>query len=346
MKNCWKVIVPTKTLSSPTNPWVTNKATIPRRTLVIHAFGNRYTMSVQIENGAVKSQRKPPGMLLVKSAMLATITAVLYRVTGNEIYLLFLGVLAIPYGMLWIIPPIMLYRRCRINADWSSSLYDPDSPDVPDAVTSTIPDKVARLSVQGFSCVGYFHRQAYSRFPETEGYAALLIHRQSRCAARVGVMYIRNGAAVNIIKVAGCTTEFTDGTRLATTTTDADLPMTGLREGSMAFPEITDPCRLFEIHQAAVNRFCGDAFRRDLWNVDPEQLQRESIERATARLVEIGYYQLDEDRQVYRPTWRGAIALTARMRWPIKPLRSFLARRRAARLLRKLGLNERQTHHS
>ncbi len=303
-------------------------------------------MLVQTEKPIVKSDQKPPRLLFVKIAVLAVIVMGLYQATGDEVYLLVLGLLAIPPAMLWTVPPILFHNRNQISANPSSDLYDLDSPDVPDSVASTIPDQIAELSELGFTCVGHFHRHGFSTFPETEGYVALLIHRQSRCAARVGVMWVRNQRAAIMIRLAAYTTEFTDGTRLATVSRDSELPMTGLRQGSMAFTEIREVRRLFQIHQAAVNRFCGDSFRRDIWSLNPEQYQRDSIEHATARLAEIGYYRLDEDRQVYRPTWRGAIAITAKLRWPIKPILSLLQRRRADRMLRELGLDERETHDS
>jgi hypothetical protein len=55
--------------------------------------------------------------------------------------------------------------------------------------------------------------------------------------------------------------------------------------------------------------------------------------------VAAGFYALDEVHEVVRPTWKGAVLVTWRLLWPVKPL--FRARRRWAtrRLLDRLGIS-------
>jgi hypothetical protein len=38
----------------------------------------------------------------------------------------------------------------------------------------------------------------------------------------------------------------------------------------MALPELKDAFGMYEIHEAAINRYCGDAFRVELSNVRPD----------------------------------------------------------------------------
>jgi hypothetical protein len=66
----------------------------------------------------------------------------------------------------------------------------------------------------------------------------------------------------------------------------------------------------------------------------PEQIQRE-----LDWMVESGYYYRDEEREILRPTWSGVLARSFKILWPAKPIRGMLGRRRAARLLRELGLD-------
>lgn len=47
-----------------------------------------------------------------------------------------------------------------------------------------------------------------------------------------------------------------------------------------------------------------------------------------------------EKRDVYRPTWRGAFLMSWRLLWPVKPIVRVLRKRRAARLLSELGLEQ------
>ena len=62
-----------------------------------------------------------------------------------------------------------------------------------------------------------------------------------------------------------------------------------------------------------------------------------------AGFAEVGYLRLDEARRVYRYTWKGAILAVCKLTWPIKPIRQMLRRRKAARILRELGLDRCRT---
>src|SRR5262249_45021751 len=137
------------------------------------------------------------------------------------------------------------------------------------------------------------------------------------------------------------TTEFADDTRLLTSNnqTLSPLPRIRIREGSMSFPDIDDPSRLYAIHQATLALFARDAARLDNVIDDPAEFLRSAHQKDVTRFAECGYYYLDRERIVYRLTWRGAILMTWKALWPFKRIRELLRRARAARLLQDLDLS-------
>jgi hypothetical protein len=52
-----------------------------------------------------------------------------------------------------------------------------------------------------------------------------------------------------------------------------------------------------------------------------------------------GYYAIDEERGVVRPTWKGAVLITWRLLWPVKPMYRSRRRRATRQLLERLGVS-------
>src|SRR5262245_43678310 len=60
---------------------------------------------------------------------------------------------------------------------------------------------------------------------------------------------------------------------------------------------------------------------------DPVILLTEGQDRVRAHMVKTGYSYLDDAHGVYRPTWKGAVRMTWRLIWPVRPLfRAWLRR--------------------
>jgi hypothetical protein len=72
---------------------------------------------------------------------------------------------------------------------------------------------------------------------------------------------------------------------------------------------------------------------------DPVAYLIEGRERILAHHVATGYYYLDEARDIYRPTWKGAVLMTWRLLWPIRPLYRAWRRRPTHAFLRERGLH-------
>jgi len=292
-------------------------------------------MSDLKSESSVLSAQKPSTGWRVIVAVLGVTVIVMFELSSIPWYYLELvaPILILCLGIAWA---IRIRQEHRVMADPSSERFDPGDSGLPEPVASGLRSLVPTFEALGFSAVGHFYRSAIA--PPHRMYVTLLFNRKSQQAARFGTVFHRGKKLTRTWSLLGFTTEFTDGTMLVTCCRSEEPPGIGLRYGSIAFPEFHNPRRLHEIHEAAVNRYCSDGIRRDLSNVNPEDYYRESIRRATAALVDTGDYYLDEEQQVLRATWKGAMLMSWKQLRPIKRRRAMLRRRRTARLLRELDL--------
>ena len=69
-----------------------------------------------------------------------------------------------------------------------------------------------------------------------------------------------------------------------------------------------------------------------------------NLREATARVWQTplahGLFARDQAAGVYRPTWKGACLMAWGRLWPVGAIRRTLRRRRAARTLRELGMED------
>ncbi len=172
-------------------------------------------------------------------------------------------------------------------------------------------------------------------------YVTLFENRQSRQYAKLWTVIVGGGPIRRAETTLAFFTEFTDGSILVTgnNKTRPLTPRVRVHIGSMAFPWVRDPRRLHEIHMAILDRFGSDAIRLEIAIQDPVEFLRKSHLRESDKNSENGYYYLDEEDAVYRPTWRGSILMAGKLLWPIKTIRAMLARRRSIRVLRELGMD-------
>jgi hypothetical protein len=100
-------------------------------------------------------------------------------------------------------------------------------------------------------------------------------------------------------------------------------------------PELRDAAALCRVH-AHLRDAVGGAGERV--GPDPARILRDRSVRSLAAWVAAGYYAPDEAHGVVRPTWKGAILITWRLLWPIRPLYRASRRRATRRLLDRLGI--------
>ncbi len=110
-------------------------------------------------------------------------------------------------------------------------------------------------------------------------------------------------------------------------------------------PDVRDPARLCRIKRALLERHYGDRERVPFDHQgDPARFLSEAMVRELAEQVEAGTWRRDDVAQVFRPTFTGAWVMTWRLLPPFRAIRTARLRRRAAALLKELGMEGRDPH--
>jgi hypothetical protein len=135
-------------------------------------------------------------------------------------------------------------------------------------------------------------------------------------------------------------TEFADEKKVTTNNNNfpSYFPLPRPPVHAFGFPQVRDPARLYEVHQAVVGQFDEGSPRRDPIGDDPEAYLKRAQQAEQARFVACGYQYVDEARGVQRPTWKGAFMATLKMIWPVRQVRKVWRLYKAAKMLRALGL--------
>jgi hypothetical protein len=248
--------------------------------------------------------------------------------------------LAFAVGYPMIGGPLLVKSRQSIKADPNFEPIDRDSDLMPQLVAETISRTLPAFERMGFDCRGSFRMASVTN---ANGYVTLFEDPKARRTAKLLTVFAASGFVRQVATSLTFRSEFTDGTWLITgNSAVASLfpQSTRCREGSFSFPWIQDPNGLYQIHEASVAHFASDGIPAPQDTSDPLEFLRESVGREHQHFVEVGYVYLDEARGVYRYTWKGATLGAWKLIWPIKPIRQWLRRRKAFRILRELSLEE------
>jgi hypothetical protein len=134
-------------------------------------------------------------------------------------------------------------------------------------------------------------------------------------------------------------TRFEDGTEVATANNQLISGLPKAPESTILWlPEVRDERRLFRVHDQ-VRDYLGPNKRRLSIGKDPVAFQTAERNRNLARFVETGHYFFDQSAGVYRRTWKGALLLTWRAFWPVRPVYRAWRHRQTSKLLRELGIH-------
>jgi hypothetical protein len=247
--------------------------------------------------------------------------------------------IAFCYVFVAILTPISLKRAGGIAADRQYLPLDPDSNEAPEAFRTWSQSVIPSMEALGFLVRGHFRPS--SDVPNSKVFVTLFENRKSGQTAQLFTVIAQRGIIQRGETVLTLTTRFSDRTKLYTSNYRAlvNHPQIRIRHGSMSFPDIDDPRRLYAIHQATLLFLGASAERINDVIDDPADYLRTEFHEDVAKLAESGYYYLDTQRDLYRRTWRGAILVTWRMLWPFKWFRELRRRSQRARLLRELDLS-------
>ncbi len=235
------------------------------------------------------------------------------------------GCLVLARLLQFVVGPVRMRLRSWQAAD---PVYEPDDED-------RLPRAARRLAADlrdlGFEDRGTWRHDGASR---STGWVTLLEHPRTGDAGQVMVVATGAREAVSLLLLS----RFADGCELATFNSPvvAGLPSPpGLTTAWL--PELGDAEGLYRVHAKLRDALGGDGQRI---GPDPAEFLRRRSARTVAAWVEAGYYALDEPRGVVRPTWKGAILVTWRLLWPVRPLYRAARRRATRRLLDRLGVCE------
>jgi hypothetical protein len=205
----------------------------------------------------------------------------------------------------------------------------------PSKDTSMPPDVeeiVAEMQQLGFVVL---ENWVYSGFSRGTGSLALLEHPQTLDVAKV--LITSSGPIRHMISL--FQSRFEDGTEINTVNNPFSSGLPPLPEQTVLWlPEVKDVHQLYRIHTLVIQ---GQRIRKKKIPIGPNPINylSEGRDRLLAHHVETGYYYLDKNHNVYRPTWKGAILATWKHVWPLRPLYQSWRRRPTRELLRELGIH-------
>jgi len=139
-------------------------------------------------------------------------------------------------------------------------------------------------------------------------------------------------ATVKSLCYAEFVTVFEDGREVCTNNSTAGSSFVpNPQKPIYKLPEVNDLESLYAIHTGLASNV--NAARKSLPPQDQEIISlEEDIVRPMERQASMGYLRLDESSQMYRPTVKGAVIMTAQSLWPL----SMIRKQRAAAQSRRI----------
>jgi hypothetical protein len=280
-----------------------------------------------------KPRQKPtPGRIRLFLLYLAVCFVLLTRLTpgGFSDPWIYVAPLAF-YAWIWVAATVQTRRKEWIAAEQEYEPVDPDEPSIPMEVARRNKANSEALQSLGFSLLGHY-RLGLMQPTVADCLISAYQNSANRDTARLVTILMRNAARP--VNALAFVTEYVDGTTFTTTNlvTPAPFPYRHARPGSMTFPQVLDPRKLYEIHRVRAERDVvagpvkGDAAAR----------LEEEWRRNIAGWVQDGYYADNGSGERLQVTWKGAIVAVTKYIWPIGTLRRRLRYWRAGAELRRL----------
>ena len=286
--------------------------------------------------------RRRLGSLLLSLGLLvlvAVLTAVQWAQTGRPplfaltvLGFLVLLVLSLPL-LPWVLGPILIRRTCRLRREVAFQSFDPDDPETPAVVKEGIAETDRALAGEGFTPRA--HLLTENESPHGLAFLTLFENRPARVLARLLTLYTGRGKALKRRTLLVFSTEFADGTEIATNNSRvlSNSPPCPWRT-IVNVPDVQDARELYRIHTDVVAHLAPRSQPCDPVQGDPVGCQQAYTNRERARFVECGYMYLDPDADCYRATWKGAVLMAWKLIWPVSAVRRARLRRRTEALLR------------
>lgn len=254
---------------------------------------------------------------------------------------LFAGVIILLIIGAYLIGAMYIYAPFKIRRQQAKDVrvhYVPiELPDLAPEVAQAFVDASRGLVACGFQALG--HLTHYTHKTAQESYVSIWVNPSGVDHAQIiGVCTPSELQGLRVVTLVTFRTEFSDGTSIVTTSSSsAGVFPRDPKVSPVRCPGIRDFALLYRFHRARVDR---DRGRRTatLDHVKDARTRMENEWTETfQRLIGAGYYSLDQTRQKYVPTLKGAFLMTYRLLPPFKQIQRFQRDRLTERTLRELG---------
>lgn len=247
-------------------------------------------------------------------------------------------------ALLYLGGPILIYATARHDAAPRLVTFGFGERQIPVAVDDFFRRVVILLEPEGFEVVQGLYLP--NQVANVKAMFLMLVNRAAGDSALASAFYGKNahGGMKLVTSYVEFTTRFRDGTVLDT---NDNAFMAGARRTrekmvTYRFPQVRDPARLYQVHQALVRRDAPAS--QKVLRLDSE-FHGDAAAYLAAVIVEDyqlqvkeGWMQLAEHGTKYRMTLWGAYILCWKELWPIKPLMKAKAKRESTQLLAELGV--------
>jgi hypothetical protein len=185
----------------------------------------------------------------------------------------------------------------------------------------------------GFEDLGTWRHDGAAR---STAWVILLQHPRALDSAQVVVVAVGRRRVVSLLLL----TRFADGAEVATFNSQvvAGFPLPPELTAAWV-PGARDAASLHRAHAQLRDAVRGAGGRVERIGPDPAGFLRGRSARTLAAWVAGGYYTEDRERGTIRPTWKGAVLITWRLLWPVKPMYRAVRRRATRQLFERLGVS-------
>jgi Domain of unknown function (DUF4253) len=256
------------------------------------------------------------------------------------IYLVWLAVLLVPY---WL-GPLVVWLTQRIGARPVFEPFDSRRHVVPPDVAQALRQTCDALAGEGFRVVGDLFQSGQVKHVSMR---ATMLERPDGGEVALAVAAFSTARPGRLVtSYVELPTKFADGRSV----TVNNSPRAGVftpspRRIVVRLRDVRDPGRLWRITRAYLQRYFGAATRVTFDHQDdPARFLSDAMARELAEQVEMGTWRRDDATQTFRPTFVGAWKMTWRLLPPFRALGMARLRRRAATLLRELGMEGSDPH--
>lgn len=238
--------------------------------------------------------------------------------------------------MLYLVAPVIVYQTFQFPFRQEARPAFPGS--VPGEGWKFFDRVASSLADEGFVRSPPFFPPAVAG---TIAVAMLLVNRRRGDSALAALLYASRKGVLHLkLQQVEFLTLFDDGRAVLTSNNEAlsSFPAVPGRD-AVALPQLGSPSRLYAAHVKRAAQSGALSRGRIVPEVGQEvRFGVEQVIDAVARQTGTGY--MEERAGAYRPTLYGAVAMVWKELPPLKQLRWLLHRRRAARVLSELRLDE------